>query len=96
MCGKLVLRRKTSPGVLESERPTEVGFGLVPEEGQALAGGWEEGEESYFLECSSGSSVSAAQSENVLDPAEPFCSVLSRVESLMSHTERFAGRFPQI
>lgn len=39
MCGKLVLRRETSPGVLESERPTELGFGLVPEEGQALAGG---------------------------------------------------------
>lgn len=39
MYGKLVLRRETSPGVLESGRPMELGFGLVPEEGASF-GRW--------------------------------------------------------
>ena len=43
------------------EGPWSWGSGWFLRKGQALAGGWEEGEESYFLECSSASSVSAAQ-----------------------------------
>lgn len=95
MCGKLVLRRDTSPGVLESGGPTELGFGLVPEgRGKLWQVDGRRVRNLTFLNVAMAVLCLQYGERTYLDPAEPFCSILSRVKSLMSQTERFAGRLP--